>query len=358
MGKIIKILQASDLHDNPDFGKLRSIHELIRKEGNICAAFLLGDFFNEQRYASIGSKSQNAVQQRAFQQLSDQEKQLMQLEILAKQMGGIENIKIALPNLPGEQREQMRKFVFQYEANKEQLILAFQKFNKIYRTFSKEAKSVDDVIKEMEAMFQSDISVFDSIIGEFGVPVYGVRGNWDPDQIYQLKNMHFVEKQPIQLEGLNIAGVPGWYEKVRIIPNCFYKDVEIEPTNQEIEELLQENEKEAKNLIENNQVLKRLKDQSIDILVAHKGPHALAEDLSGSSNYGYGYGLGRIVEEKKPKIVLGGHIHQSLFDGTHNYQGVRSGDEKAYVLHIDAGSSKIVQIDKYKYKQITADLRE
>jgi len=365
---IVKLLQASDIHEEDDVG-LPMYHNLVELSNseNVDIALLLGDYFGEQDLRLAKQHQQKIAQE--IQNLLPEEvhHDITLHSIIEEQLGGLERAKSLLdsPEAPPEAKKQLVEYIEQYEARKDHIPASLAQVKKHEPTIQKynEVMTADISNKAAQRYVR-----LDKVVAKFNAEVLGTRGNWELDPIYGMKNIHFVEKKPVTHKGLSFAAAPNWYEALANIPKELYQLAEHDPVSpqQMVEFIAQHGSEEDVNTYINNvkagdklgvpesvkallPVYRRLKGVKADILLTHKGPGWMA--TQGDKDYGSGMGLEMIMEEMKPKIVLGGHIHgRGLSSDEEVWHGVRSSDHRVYITHVDNQTKIIEQIDVYHWK--------
>ncbi|MBD3362063.1 hypothetical protein GF358_04730 [Candidatus Woesearchaeota archaeon] len=356
----ITALQISDIHDKGDLSELEA----------------LVSFANETKpdvVVAAGDLSDGAVYQQLFLQANKkiieaidmpaEEKELVKYqqmhELVSKE--GEEKVREHLQSVSGtaEEGEQMLEEFKKYLSNKENIAKAINKFQeelgKNKETIAAENKKVFDTIKQ-------HLTGMNTKLGEIKSKKVGVRGNHDSDYVYKMNNLHWLEKDgPAEINGITFAGAPNTYEAIAGMPQQFYSKLEDDVPIQDINEFIKQfgTNEDLEEFKQNNPVYQRLEKQlqgkSTDFLVTHKG--------IGEFSQGFGYGAGlalwvkdKIIQENKSPIILSGHIHgDELYSAEEGYQGLRSSNQKAYIMYIDSETKKIKQIDVYKkvYETIT-----
>jgi len=369
----MKVLQGSDFHfkDEQDLeARVKAMADLAAKE-QVDAAFLLGDFFNDQAQEYAGFWQLRKEEEQRMKSLPKDAVNDYQMFVQIQQLGGPEKLMQLL------QSGQLNKNDAQGVT---QLLQQFQQrgphLEDSLKTMKEFLQWRQDAYKQSsEAMLtyaKQQYETLNDALEAFDVPLLGVRGNHDFDGVYEtLSNITFVEKTGgVDLNGLVIQAAPNVYEQVG--PGEVYKTLERDLAThpQDLQMIVQyiaqkDGEGEAKKYVEQVQsgnpydvpeyikemidTYKRLKGKQGDVLLTHKGPDQLAKQ--GDRDYGSGIGLHHIIKEMDPSIILGGHIHDDgAFDDSHGYQGLRSSDKVVYINHIDTDSKRIVAIDVYKWE--------
>lgn len=193
----------------------------------------------------------------------------------------------------------------------------------------------------------------------------GVLGNHDPNDVHQMQGIHWLDKDgPVEIKGLKIAGAQNMPETeiIQEFPKELYAGRERDKYISDIEKFIKETgtKEDLDNFRKSNPVYQRLvketKEKTADILVAHTGIEKLAleERKDGQKiDWTYGAGLALWVKDKtlkkEPLIMLSGHVHpQPLYVKEHGYQGLRSSNEYAYIIHVNTETKQIEKIEVYQ----------
>jgi len=356
----ITALQISDLHDKGDLSELEALVSFANQTKPDVLA-IAGDLQDGLTYRQFFLEANQKIIESI--DMPDEEKELVkyqQMHDLVSQEGE-ETVRENIEQL-AQTHEKGKQIMGEFEKylnNKENVENAINKF---YDELEKNKESIEQENKKAFAKIQQHLVGMNNKLGEIKAKKIGVRGNHDIDAIYSLDQIHWLEKDgPAEIKGITFAGAPNTYEAIIGVPSEFYNALEDDPPTKDITEFIKQfgGDEDLEAFKQNNPVYQRLEKQlqgkSTDILVTHKGIGEFAHE------YGYGAGLAlwvkdKIIQENKPTTILSGHIHgDELYSTTEGYQGLRSSNQKAYIIHMDSETKKIKQIEVYKkvYETIT-----
>ncbi len=372
---LVKLLQASDIHEEDDknLPRYHAIRALAEKE-HVDALLLLGDFFAEQDL-----KKSQTLEQKIGKELQGRFSKEVLADVQAHQIvaqgvdqvGSVEQLQKLLknPSLPEDKKKELSAALSHYDKNQQRIGKSIEKLNNDPWLQQQEEGKLTHIIQEAAQRY----SRLDAIFKDTKMPVLAVRGNWDLDPVYGMKNVRFVEKEekPIAIKGLTFVGAPNWYERLASLHPALYEQAEVDPVGpQEIAAFIEEHgtKEDLESYVRSVQAKKpqfpsALKNklpvynrlqQKADILLTHKGPGLMA--VEGKTNAGSGLGLEYALREKvKPTIILGGHMHRGFFTDKEGYQALRSGDKKVYVSYVDNTTKKITKIIVYSWADRTKE---
>lgn len=369
---VVKVLQGSDFHFKDDEDLEARVHAMaqLADKAQVDAAFLLGDFFNDQAQEYAGFWQLRQEEQDRMKSLPKETVNDYQLFVQVQQLGGPEKLVQLLQS--GQLNETDAQSVMQLLQQFEQRGPHLKESLKPMQEFMEwRKKAYDESSEKMLEYAKQQYQTLNAALESFNVPLLGVRGNHDFDGAYEiLSNITFVEQTGgVNLKGLIVQAAPNVYEHMG--PQEVYKTLERDLAThpQDLQMILQQiaqkdGEDAAKEYMKKvksgnpydvpehiKEVIdtyKRLQGKPGDILLTHKGPDELAKQ--GDRDYGSGIGLYHIIQEMEPSIILGGHIHDDgAYDDSHGYQGLRSSDKVVYINHIDTDTKKLVAIDIYKW---------
>lgn len=366
---IAKFLHSTDIHAYGDMKDLIAVKDLANSINGLDAMLFTGDLFEGKFYLEKSWKCTKEIRKIVLGALSEADMQCITLHQKISEIGGEEAIKKALEQgeIPEQEKEGLTKILQMYEEKKPAIKNAFQKAAESEQKNQKQIVSMrQKTLEEMTAMIDKDIENMDAVLQDIKAPRYGVRGNHDPNAIYTLQNMTFLErlKNPVNVKGISIAGALGFHQQLNFgdeaASELFYSGVEFEPCIADMAEFIKKfgNKDDLKKFFENNTNYRRLKDKKFDMLLSHKGPFDMSVDTYdptdccglGPGKWGFGPGLAKIVEEKKP-IVLAGHVHLSeYYSDKPGYMEIRGSPNRSYLIHINTETKEIEQIDVYKRK--------
>ena len=357
---IATVLHFSDIHTDANMQDLEAIVDLANSTKPDVAASS-GNLVDGKIILEMFGKAENEI-------LNFNEDQIKvfseygQVYSTVKEIGE-EKIKTQLKN-PKVSKEERNLFE-SYFKKKETIDKTIEEITE------KAERKREEITKAIMPDLVRYISKIDKGLGKIKCPLLGVRGNHDPDLVYKImKNMTYLEKTPVKIKGLVFAGAPNTNEILRGLPQELYKGLGEDEFIEDIEKFIQEvgTEEDLKQYKSNNKVYSKLKKQlkstKADVLVTHKG----LDSFAGSA--GYGAGLALWLKEETATgdslISLCGHMHgKPFYSNEHGYEGLRAGAEdpgkkesgvaRAYVLHIDTKTKKIVEIDVYKKVYEMAD---
>ncbi|MBI5065479.1 hypothetical protein HZA97_04520 [Candidatus Woesearchaeota archaeon] len=343
-----KIFQFGDLHDPRKYSAVR---QFMQSRSDINVGVFVGDAFEGKTYAEKYQEALKKEMSGLKNNLSPDEAKLLQIAQMVQANGGIENLEKALiENKDSELNEQISQLVGVYRQNEDKIQVAAQKQNKfVHDNKDKIQAAQKKTLEAVLGMAKKDAQAANKELSQVKQKIVGIPGNHDLVNIYEhLSAIHWLDKKgPIKVGGLSFGGMINCGDKDRIVPSeelyaHFEKDVPYE----RIEEFLKSNgsASDLKEFYENNAVVKRCKGQSIDCLVTHKGFDGFA------GGFGVNAGAKKAFETMKPKLQLCGHIHGAgLYDDTKGYQGLKSTEKYAYVIHVDNDTKEIEKVEVYKW---------
>lgn len=343
-----KIFQFGDLHDPR---KYSSVRQFMQSRSDIDVGVFVGDCFEGKLYAEKFQEVLKTEMGKLNNNLTPDDAKLLQIAKIVQTNGGIEALEKALVENPDpELTDQISQIVDNYKQNEAQIQGVIQKQNKFVHDNKDKIQAAQK--KSLEAvlgMAKKDAQAANKELSQVRQKIVGIPGNHDLVNIYEhLSAIHWLDKKgPIKVGGLSFGGMINCGDKDRIVASeelyaHFEKDVPYE----RIEEFLKNNgsASDLKEFYANNPVVQRCKGQSIDCLVTHKG----FDDFAGG--FGVNAGAKRAFETMKPKLQLCGHIHgQGLYDDRKGYQGLKSTEKYAYVIHVDNDTKEIEKIEVYKW---------
>lgn len=362
---IAKLLQVSDSHDRGDLLELEAVVNLER-ETKPTATVFIGDITDGLRYRDMFVNAQKEVFTSVDMPTEEKQAAIKYSMVHALvEEEGEEKIRNEINTAPDlENRDQIRETFESYVKNKDAIQKILRKFHSDF------GQKITDANKKILETILTEAAETDKKIGEMKSKILAVRGNHDLDSCYSMKRIHWLEKDgPVDLQGLLVAGAPNTMHHVKGIPAQLYSTLEEDIPISDIEKFIKETgtKEDIENFKKNNPVYQRLTTQlqgrTADMLVTHigLGTLALEERKDGQKiDWGYGAGLALWVKDKvlkkEPLIMLSGHVHsQPLYVKEHGYQGLRSSNERAYVIHVNTETKQIEQIDVYKkvYEKIS-----
>lgn len=354
---MVRILTASDIHETEyedseetrSFPKLRHICDIANYRG-VDGIFLNGDYVGNQKVGSpelIPVMRVNNESTERFKRWVDYEnREVLEIYSEVLQLGGINSVRRAINEgaLPSKLVEALKTLLKDAERVESKFEDVEREYAPIIDFNERWTKAdIDDLKKKLKEKAFSNYREMDRALGSAKCPVYAVRGNWETDFFYEYpwKNLKILEKQGVvDVKGVKFAGAPNFHEYISHLGSSFYEKAEKDPVQPDLEN------------IQNNPVINRLFDKDFDVLMTHKGLHQLAEE--GGNDLGSGFGLGLVVKQKRPSVIVGGHVHNSktLYQPVtedYGYQGIRTSDEEFFEMDISPETKKVVQMQKYKW---------
>lgn len=363
---LVKIVQTSDLHSER-LKRWNEICKLVKRE-KADLLLTLGDFFDSSD-AVFANELQNRFQ-RELRKRYQKEWTDINVALGLLKYGGPAQARGLKdnPEFPKEEQDQIGKLLGYYDANQARVHEAIKKYSADSWAKEQQEKIAKRVSKRMGEQYSGLERLLSAQLPK--TPILGVAGNWETDVVYEKlgKKITFVEKsdKPVTVAGFTFAGAPNFNERLSVFPKQMYDGIEQDCFSpQEVLAFIDkhgtpEDREEYEAQLENENVLaipdtvlekmptyKRLKDKTVDFLLCHKGTGKLAVSPT-QEDFGSGYALERALDTLTRRYELCGHIHGKGFRVEEpDHFGLRSTDQRFYIIHADNVDKKIKKIEVY-----------
>lgn len=383
MGRVIKILQATDVHET-DVENLPRYHKLNELMGEADLAYYGGDFFEVEHH--LWQEMVHGVLEDLVQRHSEETVRDWMFYGQVTHGGGVQELKSLLGSqeLSEENRDQLEAVIGEYEQNRDRIEGNAKKIE----TDDEFRRQNEQLLGNYAGKIREIYGRLADVMAEAPAPILVVRGNHDLDMIDEALDDLVQDGKvyrpdladgAVSVPGIDLtfAGAMNWYEALRVVPGELYQTAEFDlfmtnkPESQQMwakqalafiqqygteDDVLQYVESVKRGdpwgvpdrVKEKLPVAQRLKGTKADVLLTHKGMGMFA--TSGDVDQGSGIGLDYVVKEMQPAIHLCGHVHgEGLVSEENGVQGVRSSDQKVYMLHVDEETKEVVQVDVYTW---------
>lgn len=395
---MVKVGLISDAHDpTPNLQKYREAFDTYKRE-HVDEVVINGDFFNQDRTMAlchrISEQTNEETMERFGSTLGAQEYEIASIGLEVMSNGGPQGLQNAAINalMTGHEKQAnaIIELLTKYMQNQEQIddVFSREETKEIFEYGNRLQKVRLDWQYENEFKPKEEFryAILDNMCGELqaqGIAVKYVMGNHDW-MLYDFKNAQRIDVGGAVnigkgADSIRVVGVQNWYEQLGTLPNEWYAWRDNDPAfggdaqslGGEVDAIIAQDPRisdqerqEWKNgafdgkipqgFLIQNPVYNRLKNESFDWIITHKGFGRGAKEMRDGKEkrYGSGIGLEAIVRErvanKTLKGQLFGHIHGPGHIGRESEHGrtdqyVHTTDRWYAVLDLDGKTKEVKQ---------------